>query len=576
MASLFVVVAWRSVGSVNTLWDEQTDHSIATALVKHPLWGNGEDGSQARLPMYVTAAVYACVGESLSVARLISIVVCALTIVMTFIVGRRWFSGATGLLAAGLLTISPYFIGFSRTAMTEGDAFCPLTVLLMLLAFETYLRRRDSRSLLILAATLGIALATKFYAVFFVPALIGCDLLQSGKEQGGKGDRCSRTHRSMIAWIMAAAALEFMAIGAAQGQRVNLSIAMWAAGAFVALLAGRRLLVEREVCWPATVGWLAILPVAATVCLAAFPEHVIQPAVARAVIHRLFHWDTTQPLSLFVDHARLYSGIVLLKLGVPLGLLSVGALVWACLRATRDLVMRRVAAAFAVYTLLLTTLSLRQTFYLMSVYPLLVLMLAEFIVQVTHVLRTRIVVRRLWVTIVTTSHLWLIWGDAHVYPDFGLYGYETIGDRWLGDESRGYRNIIQVTNDGTEDALRWLVDHVPTGARVVSYLWDDHVIDTFVDRQPLTFELIRRHADIDWARSSIIDDADYLLVSLNNEVMYGDAPSVAHRVTGFELVHTIWRGRGRYRMPVVQIYKRRPLPGTNRGPGSASSTPPAS
>ncbi|MBI3302332.1 MAG: glycosyltransferase family 39 protein [Deltaproteobacteria bacterium] len=558
MASLFVVVAWRSVGSVNTLWDEQTDHSIATALVKHPLWGNGEDSSQARLPMYVTAAVYACVGESLSVARLVSIVVGALTVVMTFVAGWRWFSRATGLLAAGLLTISPYFIGFSRTAMTEGDAFCPLTVLLVLLAFEAYLRRRDSQSLLILATTLGVALATKFYAVFFVPALIGCDLLQSGKEQGGKGDRCSRTHRSLIAWIMAAAALEFMAIGAAQGQRVNLSIAIWAAGVLIALLAARLLILHQAVRWPATVGWLAILPVAATVCLAAFPEHVIQPAVARALLWRLFHWDNTQPLSLFVDHARLYSGIVLLKLGVPLGLLSVAALVWACLRAIRDLVMRRVVAAFAVYTILLTTLPLRQTFYLMSVYPLLVLMLAGFIVQVTHALRDRVVVRRLWITIVATSHLWLIWGDVHVYPDFGLYGYETIGDRWLGDESRGYRNVIQMTNDGTEDALRWLVDHVPTGARVVSYLGDDHVIDAFVDRQPLTFELTRRHADSDWTRGPAIDDADYLLVSINNEVMYGDAPPVANRAARFEPVHTIWRGRGRYRMPMVRIYRRRP------------------
>ena len=53
LVSLFAVVAWQSVRGVNTLWDEQQDLPVATALVQHPLWGTDALGSQAQawLPM---------------------------------------------------------------------------------------------------------------------------------------------------------------------------------------------------------------------------------------------------------------------------------------------------------------------------------------------------------------------------------------------------------------------------------------------------------------------------------------------------------------------------------------------
>ena len=156
---------------------------------------------------------------------------------------------------------------------------------------------------------------------------------------------------------------------------------------------------------------------------------------------------------------------------------------------------------------------------------------------------------------VFVERLWRSVKYEHVY----LYGYETVGDRWLGAESRGYRNLIQVTNDGTEDALRWCLEHVPPGQRVVSYLWDDHVIDAFVDRAPPAFELVRRLAEADARRGPSIEDADFLLVGLNNEVTYRDVPSPGELVDRFEPqpVHVVWRGRNHYRAPVVRIYQRR-------------------
>jgi hypothetical protein len=556
LMSLFAVVSWQSVRGVTTLWDEQQDWPAVTALVQHPLWGTGELDSEAQawLPMYATAVVFAFTGESLPAARMLSIGVGALTILMTWVAGRRWFRGTVALFAAALLALSPYFISFSRTGMTEGDAFCPLTVLLALLAFDAYMRWRNSQSILCLAVALGLAMSAKFFVVALMPALLVCDLVQYRAAPSWQGDRDRRAYRALLGWIMAAAGLECLALSAAQGHQVPLSIALWAAGVIGMLLAAARLLTQRAVRWPPLAAWLAILLLATTVCLAAFPAHVLQPVVLQQLLSRSSHWDGMQPLALLGEHLRLYSGIILLKLGVPLGLLSVAALLWACVRAWRHTVLRWMVAVLVIYLAMLVTLPLRQPFYLMSIYPLLVLIVSCFLVEMTVVLQPWGILQRVWIVTAVAAHLWLIWGVVHVYPAFGWYGYETIGERWLGEESRGYRNIIQVTNDGTEDSLRWVVDHVPAGARVVSYLSDFHVVEAFAARHTLPFEFIQRPGDIDGARSLRPGDADYFLVDLNTLIASG-LPLGGDGTWGAP-VHTIWRGRGRYRMPAVQIYPR--------------------
>ena len=576
LAGLFALVAWRSVQHVNTQWDEMTDHRIALALLEHPLWGSGLDGSQARLPMYLTAAAYACFGASLAVARTVSIVVGAATIVMAFSVGRRWFGDVAGMLAAALLAVSPYFIGFSRTAMTEGDAFCPLAVLLVVTAFDAQLRRRDSRRLVIFAAALGLALAVKFYALLLVPALVICDVVDQRVRRATAAERDSHpvvrrgwgALSPLIQWAVFALVLECLAAAAAQLRLVHASIGLWAVGLIVLLLGlrelvpvgrGRRIIVGSAGNLPAVRGWLVILPLAGAIALAICPEHVIQPEVPRALLRRLIRRDHTLPMTAFIDPLRLYSGIILLKLGLPLGVMTAAALVRAWIRSPHEPRLRLLLAVVGLYVLLLTTLPVRQAFYLLAVYPLLILLLSTFIVQAARSLRGRPRLRSAWIALVATSCLYLLWGVIRVYPDFGLYGYEVVGRRWLGAESRGYRNLIQVTNDGTQDALRWCVEHVPPGKRVVSFLWDDHVIDAFVQRQPLCFELVRRLGQADPLQGPPLEDADYLLVSLNNQATYRDMPAAETRADYFEPepVHVVWRGRGPYRMGLVQIYQRR-------------------
>jgi len=107
--------------------------------------------------------------------------------------------------------------------------------------------------------------------------------------------------------------------------------------------------------------------------------------------------------------------------------------------------------------------------------------------------------------------------------------------------------------------LDWCIKNVPPGKRVVSYLWDDHVIDAFVEEHRPAFELVRRYPEIDKTQGPPIDDADYLMVSLNNEVTYFDAPSSKEINDHFDILpaHTVLRGRGPYKTSVVKIYQRK-------------------
>jgi len=582
IAAAFAIVAWLSVQHVNPLWDEQWDHQAASALLRHPLYGSGIDGSQARLPMYVTAAAYALFGESIGVARLAAIAIGVATIVLTFVVGRRWFNTATGLFAATLLAISPYFIGFSRTGLTEGDAFAPFTVLLALMAFEGYLRQRDTKRLVILAAALGLALAAKFYALFLLPPLILCDLIHSHIESTPDLSKDKQTrhriwkaftfapeHRPVMTWVAAVGALVLATLVITQVGLVSAAIACWT-GTVIALVLGIRRYVftrkptrsasttEPVTPWLPLPAWVVILPLAATFCLVAFPEHVLQPEVARAFLRRLIRADHVEPMARVVDPARLYAGVILLKLGLPFGILTIAALIRAWQQSPRDPALRLLLAAVVLNLLLLITLPLRQCFYLMSIYPLLMLILAVFIVRVAQGLQSRRLVQTGWIALITTIGLLQLYNDIRVYPDFNLFGYETVGNRWLAAESRGYRNLIQISNDGTIDALQWCHNNVPHGQRVVSYLWDDHVIDAFLEKHPATYELVRRHSRLDPLKGPPVDDADYLILSLNNEVSYHDMPSpeTLHSRFPTDPTKTIWRGPNTYRLPVTQILKR--------------------
>src|SRR5688572_7063504 len=117
----YALLIFPTINRLGIGWDEATDLGIArTYLTPHGLLlGTSYDLSQTRLPMFTVAVVFHLLGtSSLLLARITTVLVGALTILGIFLYGKDRFTPATGLLAAGLLAINPFFLSFARLAFT--------------------------------------------------------------------------------------------------------------------------------------------------------------------------------------------------------------------------------------------------------------------------------------------------------------------------------------------------------------------------------------------------------------------------------------------------------------------------
>ena len=161
-------------------WDETTDFVIAQAYQtpRGLLRGSSWDLSQTRLPMFTVALVFRLFGASnLLLARFTTVLVGGLTLLGIFIYGKDSFNPVTGLLAAGLLAINPFFLSFARLAFTESDVYlaCSLSWLLVIVS---HLQRKPSLGWAVLAGLfLSFAISSKATALVIIPAICASYLL---------------------------------------------------------------------------------------------------------------------------------------------------------------------------------------------------------------------------------------------------------------------------------------------------------------------------------------------------------------------------------------------------------------
>jgi len=570
VGAAFVALAWTSQRRLGLLWDEQVDLDIAAAMLDHPLYGSGADGSQMRLPMAVNAVAFALGGPSLHLSRAISIGVGLATILATFGLCRRLFGGWTGLLAAALVAFSPYFLAFARIGMTEGDVFPALFVTLACWAYLHYADRPDGPRLALAAMILGLAIAAKLYALFLIPVFGMCEVIAS-RRRVLVGRTSSRTaavtaSSSSSRWlgpaVVGCVALAATSAGLAQMRQVAASIVVWVlqlaatAGGVIALVRRRRWRPARIIGW----GVMSLLAMAIT--CAAIPQHVIHPDILRTIARRTVHWDHLVPGALWSDHLRLYGGLVLINATIPVGVASLAAIVWAWFREKDEPALRLPVLAVSFFVLAIATLPLRQTFYLMSVYPLVAILTAAWLRAVSRWMRrTWRAARPVGSVLIVVVVGQAVYAAATAWPDYNLYARRWIGSRWLGAEALGYRNLVQTPCDGYAELVQWCLEHVQPGERVVSYLWADHVLDELLPAD-LPFTLIRRgvyHAadrGLPQPDPPAIDQADYVLAHVNNFVAYDDAPPPDQlaRSFGEKPGFVVYRDGD---FPMAVVYRRR-------------------
>ena len=526
-AIVHLFLAGYSATHLETVWDESVDRRIALGLRDHPLVGEQPtlDPSQTRLPMYATALLYRVTGrDSVGMGRAGSIVCGAITVFATGMLGGSLFGGAVGAMAAALLAFSPYFIGFSRIAMTEGDVYFACTMTLALWSFIGYLRRpnitRAVGTAILLAATVGAKFYGGILVVVFLVLTRWTRLHRPLERDPSRRDLWRYRNLLAMGWVVIGVTV-IVAIwskpGAVVGWVVLLAVWLYAVG--LALI--KRTLDPRP--WPALFGLLAL---AGLSFFALIPVHLIEHRILRELLHRTLSWDHHVPLALAGDHLRLYSGIILIKLTWPLGILTALGLIYAAVTERDHARWRPIVLTTIWYVVALCFLPLRQTFYLMGVYPLLMILTAGMIEQVGVWARSYSRgLRSAWAVTAAGMFVHLVVQVRASYPDYHLYGHAWIGDRWLGAGAIGYRNLIQTPSDGVESLGHWCRQHIGAGRRVVSYVWEDAILDPLLAGAPFEFTPRGLSESSDaLPPPPPIDTADYVLLHLNNRIGYGDRP----------------------------------------------------
>lgn len=552
VAIFSAVIGWHSAQNLETLWDEAVDHDIAVGLARNPILGQSPtlDPSQMRLPMYVNALVTRLTGQDdLRMFRAVSLLVGAATIIGTGALARACFGPLAAALAVVILGFSPYFLAYARIAMTEGDIFFACFVTWSLYALVRYLRRPSPENWILAAVLAALAVGSKLFGGFLY-LVGGVMIMASGparsSDLAGRPEDVRRLHRLLL---LAATAL-VLALILARYRGAWAAVA-WAI-AFILWITAFVHVIRRRVLAPGRITrYAGLVAFSLIACGVLMPVHVTEYRIAQEIARRILRWDNSFPLALWSDHLRLYAGIVLVKLTVPWGVLTSIALVYAAFRERDDGRWRAAILSVVFYIALICLLPLRQSFYLIGVYPLIMILTAALAVEIGRGLRRFApALAKAWTILlaILLIHLGVQLYETH--PHYHLYGYELVGDRWLGAESRGYRNLIQTPSDGVESLIRWCNTdpRVRRGDTVVSYLWEHRIIQDVLPDEP-HYVLIPRGVvpeSDEVPPPPSIESADYVLLHINNLLGYGDRPPdwppPDLLTSRFEVIHTVRRG----------------------------------
>ena len=178
--------AWQFIQNIN-LYPDEFVTLLAMDMVRQkgaPLLPSGLFYEHGLLYSYLAGAA-SFLGEPALMGRLTSLVLGLLIMGLTYWLGQRWFSAATGTLAAIGLTLAPAAIHWhSRVRMY---ALLQLLVLLTLIFMLEGLFKRNNRAAWLAVLTYVGALLTQFVSIVLLPALTVAEVIGLQRQPDRKG-----------------------------------------------------------------------------------------------------------------------------------------------------------------------------------------------------------------------------------------------------------------------------------------------------------------------------------------------------------------------------------------------------
>jgi hypothetical protein len=507
-------------------WDEHIDMEIAASYLEGPralLVGSGADSITTRLPMF-TVAVLDLVGVDLSLrsARLVSIAMAVAALVGTFCLGSLLFDRRKAAVAVLLLAVSPYFVSSAPMALSEGDITAAAAVTWSTFAAVKVQQGPMWGRCALLGILLGLGISAKFSTVVLLPAMVLATLLPAavrlGRPTAGWG-------RSTWPWLAASLAMAgWLTVHAIATGATLQRFAAWLPGPLYHggvrfALVGAAWIIVVAWCWrrrrqAASAPGLIALPLllAAITFFTIPPPHTMNPWLFYGIWRTSFASAGRLDPWFVAESAVFHFMIVLLKAGILFGVVLWGGILRAVAQLHVRADVRLPLAIMAFYGAFLLLLPLAQVRYVIPIFPLIVLFGADLLVDVA---RTR---RRTGAALIVLMSTLLVWDYRLCYPDLSLNGYQWLGTRYFaGRSTLGYRGIAQWGEDGLEQAVRWCQSSVSPGATVVSYASARPIVTSLLENSPFRLVDGLEHRDA-------INDADYVLTSLNGDILDGDGP----------------------------------------------------
>ena len=525
---LYAVLALPMIDQIGISFDEQTDLIIAQSYDAEPygwLHGDDMDPTNVRLPMYLSWLTFDLTGNDLYSARLTSCILGILTLIAVFLYCCREFSPATGLTACMIMAISPYFLAFSKVAFTEGDIFITCFTAWLLFFVSTVKRKPTLKWITATGLCLGLVISAKASGAALVCATIIALPLPPNRRNHQPTAPTSLPFTKIIILLgMMTMVLIVVGIGyyftgaesltqlpekyaAIRGRYIFrhylLALSIWLLVLAIMIKYRKR----TTTCW-----WslLLILGLAAITFFVIPPVHITNPTIITSLADiflsssNAFSWNFAgEALSLHFWVLLLKSGIIL-GAGLWLGILTA---LWRC----RKQPALRIPLIFflAYFAFLVLKMVHAQTYFMMPLYPLAAIFLADLLVLAYKDYR------KITLTIIACGLLTTTYDLIRTYPYVHLNGYQWLGEKYLsGRSTLGYRSIVQTPSDGLEQALSWIQNNVAGGERLYYFTYADHIVRPRMRQAGILF-LNGFHPIYS------MDQANYVLIHINATINDG-------------------------------------------------------
>ncbi len=502
-------------------WDEIVDIDIAASYVASPFSGSLDDPTQARLPMYfVYMGTSVLPGDMLWIARLMSVLLGIGCLLGTYACARELDARAAGLLACVLLAVNPFFLAFSRVALTESGIY-EATLGIWWCYFMLRLRNLTVSSIIWFGIMSGLLVSTKFTGIALLPLAVVA--LFRAKENGAERRVDSNPKPALTAfgiaaltaipilWLILVARQPGLAKATSTGVDISAVLALYTICMAVYLGCLALLISRRTALLSFPLATIVFLAVTISTVLLFPPPHFINTGILGSFLERMFD-RSPMDIPLIMDKTVFLMMCLLLKPGPVLGSILLFSPFVVLALKKMNLQSALLVATVCLWFVAAVMTDWLQVFYCMPLLPVLTVLAASCLCKLLQMSR-RTALAILVVCLMATG---IDLGRS--FPDFNLNGFQWIGPRAVfGFTPLGYVAVGTVGYDGVFQALKYVDSRINYGETVVTY---------FPNQMP--HHLVRHVAgDSDFtlidgknpARKNAYENADYVISTIETETL---------------------------------------------------------